>query len=94
MKKDMTLYTSSPVQNLLNAVVVQAAEDHRSAFMKLLRKPDSRHAQKLKKETEAFFLSYEFKAYTRLSGSYLQRKLREEEEETARKIKKTGGEAA
>ncbi len=70
MKKDMTLYTASPVQNLLNAVVLQAAEDYRSAFMKLLQAPDDRHTRKLKKETEAFFLSPEIGKTVSLSKRY------------------------
>ena len=80
--------TVTPEQDLLNIVVVQAAQDHRRAFMKLFRDPDNRHAKKEKEETERFFLSEEFEIYTRVAGSYLLRKLREEEEEIVRKHKK------
>ena len=76
--------TVTPEQDLLNAVVVQAAQDHRSAFMKLYRDPDDRQARKEKEETESFFLSEKFEVYTRVAGSYLLRKLREEEEEIVR----------
>ena len=84
--KELTRCTNTPEQDLLNAIVQQAAEEHRAAFVKLLRKPDDVRAKRLQKEAESFFLSEDFEIFTKVAGSYLLRKLREEEEEVAAKL--------
>ena len=84
--KELTRCTNTPEQDLLNAIVQQAAEEHRAAFVKLLRKPDDVRAKRLQKEAESFFLSEDFEIFTKVAGSYLLRKLREEEEKIAAKL--------
>ncbi len=84
--KELARCTNTPEQDLLNAIVQQAAEEHRAAFVKLLRKPDDVRAKRLQKEAESFFLSEDFEIFTKVAGSYLLRKLREEEEEIVRNL--------
>ena len=74
-------FNKGPVQDLLNAVVVQAAEDYREYSAKLLVHPDDRGAAEGKEEVESFFLSEDFMIYTTLAGSYLLRKHEEEQKE-------------
>ena len=74
-------FHKGPVQDLLNAVVVQAAEDYREYSAKLLVHPDDQEAAEGKEEVESFFLSEDFCFYTKVQGSYLLRKLEEEQKE-------------
>ena len=69
---------------LLAAVVIQAAEDYREASMELMRKPKKKTAMCRLSEAESFFLSEEFSCFTKVAGSYILRKLREEIEELGR----------
>ena len=88
MKREF-VFSGDPVQDLLNAVVVQAAEDHREAFVERLEKPGSFTAKEMLEETEAFFLSEDFRLYTTANGRMILERLQEEEadvEETVRII--------
>ena len=78
-------YHKGPVQDLLNAVVVQAAEDYREYSAKLIVKPGSRQAAKDLEEVISFFLSEDFCFYTKVGGDYILKKL-EEEKRTAEKL--------
>ena len=76
--KDENRTSDNPVQNLLNAVVVRAAEDYREAKVKMMIKPESSSARKTAKECREFFLSPEFSAYTTVEGSFILEKLDQE----------------
>ena len=65
---------------LLNAVVIQAARDYRAACHTLRRKPESREAQQMKEDAEAFFLSEDFSAYSSVDGKQILKMLKEESE--------------
>ena len=71
-------YHKGPVQDLLNAVVVQAVEDYREYSAKLIVKPGSRQAAKDLEEVKSFFLSENFYFYTKVGGDYILKKLNEE----------------
>ena len=71
-------FHKGPVQDLLNAVVVQAANDYREYAAKLIVKPGSRQAATDLKEVKSFFLSADFCFYTSVSGGYILKKLEEE----------------
>ena len=76
--KENERFHKGPVQDLLNAVVVQAALDYRESAAKLIVKPGSRQAAKDLKEVKSFFLSADFCFYTSVSGEYILKKLEEE----------------
>ena len=78
-------YHKGPVQDLLNAVVVQATEDYREYSAKLIVKPGSRQAAKDLEEVKSFFLSEDFCFYTKVGGDYVLKKL-EEEKRTAENL--------
>ena len=71
-------YHKGPVQDLLNAVVVQAVEDYREYSAKLIVKPGSRQAAKDLEEVKSFFLSEDFCFYTKVGGDYILKKLDEQ----------------
>ena len=76
--KDEKRTSENPVQDLLNAVVVRAAEDYREAQVKYLMKSSNYHAGKTVKECRDFFLSPEFSAYTTVEGAFILAKLDKE----------------
>ena len=76
--KDENRYSDNPVQDLLHAVVVRAAEDYREANVKMIMKPSNYNARKTAKECRAFFLSPEFSAYTTVEGAFILEKLDKE----------------
>ncbi len=76
--KDENRYSDNPVQDLLHAVVVQAADDYREAKVKMMIKPESSSARKTAKECREFFLSPEFSAYTTVEGAFILEKLDQE----------------
>ena len=76
-------YNKGPVQDLLNAVVVQAAEDYREYSGRLLVNPEDREAAEGVEEVKSFFLSEDFCFYTRVEGSYILKKLEEEQRVSA-----------
>ena len=76
--KDENRTSDNPVQDLLNAVVVRAADDYREAKVKMMIKPESSSARKTAKECREFFLSPEFSAYTTVEGAFILEKLDQE----------------
>ena len=78
--KDENRYSDNPVQDLLHAVVVRAAEDYREAKVKMMMKPKSSASGKTAKECRDFFLSPEFSAYTTVEGAFILEKLDQEYE--------------
>ena len=78
--KDENRTSDNPVQDLLHAVVVRAAEDYREAKVKMMIKPKSAAAGKTAKECRDFFLSPEFSAYTTVEGAFILEKLDQEYE--------------
>jgi len=69
---------NNPYEELVNAIVLSAVKDYRSAKRKLLRCPDSEIAKRTMRECERFFRSGWFVELTRLDGNVLIRKLEEE----------------
>ena len=74
-------YRENPVQDLLNAVVVQAAEDYRDYCARLLKDPDDQEAKKEREAVRRFFLSEDFKVYTTVSGSHILSRLEDEQKD-------------
>ena len=66
------------IQDLLNAVVIQAAEDFRDYSVKLMLNPQSREWKKRKDNVIRFFLSNDFNAFTRVQGKYILTRLQKE----------------
>ena len=76
-------YREDPVQDLLNAVVVQAAVDYRDYCARLLKNPKDWSAKKEREAVRRFFLSEDFCCYTNVGGRYILNKLNEELNEFA-----------
>jgi hypothetical protein len=74
-------YFRGLMQDLLNAVVIQAAEDYREYSVKLLLSPEDEGAANEKEEVIAFFLSRDFNFYTTASGKNILTRLEAEETE-------------
>ena len=72
-------YYEHAIQDLLNAVVVQAAEDYREYSVRVMMKPTDLTAKKEIEAIRQFFLSPEFEVYTTAEGAFILRKLEEEE---------------
>ena len=68
------------MEDLMNAVVMQAVEDYREAYLKLMR-GENDQARKMLMKTEAFFQSEDFSCYTTVDGPRLLSRLRKEREE-------------
>lgn len=66
-------------EDLANAIVLQAVKDWRGAVRKLKKRPRYAPAKQRKEECEEFFRSAWFEALTDVDGSYILRKLRQEE---------------
>ena len=73
-------YYKDVVQDLLNAVVVQAADDYRGYSMKLIARPQHREAKEGMEEVTSFFLSPRFGWFTTVSGTYILKRLAEEQQ--------------
>ncbi len=67
-----------PYEELVNAVILLAVKDWRSAVRMLKRKPDNDLAWQTKRECARFFRSRWFGRLTRLDGSLLLEKLEKE----------------
>ena len=63
---------------LANAIIVQAANDYRSALQQLKRNPRYNDAIVIKQECESFFRSQWFQTLTKIDGITLLQKLQEE----------------
>ena len=66
------------IQDLLNAVVIQAAEDFRDISVKLLMDPENSDLKREKNKIIRFFLSKDFNAFTRVQGKYILTRLQKE----------------
>ena len=68
----------TPIEELANAVVLQAVEDYRGALRTLRKFPDKREAQKKKRSIEAFFYSHWCKVLTGVDMVTVSRTIRKE----------------
>ena len=66
------------IQDLLNAVVIQAAEDFRDISVKLLADPENSDLKRERNKIIRFFLSKDFNAFTRVQGKYILTRLQKE----------------
>ena len=66
------------LEELGNAVVLQAVRDYRAALQRLRKHPTDGYASKMKYDCEEFFQSQRFDLFTRIDGKWLMEKLREE----------------
>ena len=64
-------------ENLANAIIKLAADDYKSALIRLKRHPDSESAQRDVERQEKFFYSEWFEVLTDLDPSYLIRRMKE-----------------
>lgn len=64
-------------ENLANAIIKLAADDYKSALIRLKRNPESESAKQDAKRQEKFFYSEWFEVLTDLDPSYLIRKMKE-----------------
>ena len=67
------------LEEMANAIIIQAAEDWREAKRMLRTCPDNAEAISTVKETEAFFLSEFYTTLTTYNGKTLLKRLKEEE---------------
>ncbi len=74
------------MEDLMNAVVMQAVEDYREAYLKLMR-GENDQARKMLMKTEAFFQSEDFSCYTTVDGPRLLSRLKKEREEVEAMIR-------
>lgn len=68
-----------PYEKLVNAIVIQAAKDYRTALRKLKRNPRNQLAKAEADSIERFFRSDWYKSLTEVDGEMVLQKLREEE---------------
>ena len=73
-------YEKNAAQDLLNAVVVQAAVDYREYSVRMMVNPDDWYAGKELEEVKSFFLSPRFGWYTTVSGQFILRELAAEQQ--------------
>lgn len=66
------------VQDLANAIVVQAAEDYREALVQLKYLPNDWRAKSKVQEIERFFRSAWYRLLTKVDAETLMRRLRAE----------------
>ncbi|MBQ7558274.1 MAG: hypothetical protein IJT00_09455 [Lachnospiraceae bacterium] len=64
-------------ENLANAIIKLAADDYKSALIRLKRHPDSESAKRDVERQEKFFYSEWFEVLTDLDPSYLIRRMKE-----------------
>ena len=84
----MSKYKQFPdrnIEDLLNAVVVRAAEDYREAYVTLMKR-DSSRARAMLKETEEFFRSDGFRFFTEADGPKILSMLEQERQECEKLI--------
>ena len=81
MKRPDDTGSLRPVQQLANAIIVQAAEDYRESLRKLKINPKHRASLRMKHDCESFFRSDWFLMMTNVDATYLIRKLKEEANE-------------
>ena len=66
-------------EDLANAIIVQATKDWRQAVRTLKKHPRYQPALQMREECERFFLGEWFQALTKVDGSMILRKLKQEE---------------
>ena len=66
------------LQNLANAVIIQATKDYRKALKDIRKNPKDRSAMNTAMECEDFFEGDWITALTKIDGSWLKEKLRKE----------------
>jgi hypothetical protein len=64
-------------ENLANAIIKLAADDYKSALIRLKRHPESESTKADVKRQEKFFYSEWYEVLTDLDASYLIRKMKE-----------------
>lgn len=64
-------------ENLANAIIKLAADDYKSALIRLKRHPESESAIRDVERQEKFFYSEWYEVLTDLDASYLIRKIKE-----------------
>ena len=74
------------MQELFNAVVVQAADDYRVATITLMEKPDDKAALAMLEDCRSFFLSDDICFYTSVPGAVILHRLEMEQEENRKKV--------
>ena len=74
------------MQELFNAVVVQAAVDYRRASIRLMKKPDDKAALAMLEDCRSFFLSDDICFYTSVPGAVILHRLEMEQEENRKKV--------
>lgn len=76
------------LENLANAVVLQAVQDYKNTYKKHLENPFDAEYRNRVEEQRKFFLSGRFAAFTTVSGEYVLESIeRECKEGQARQIK-------
>ena len=69
--------TGDPYENLVNAVIAQAAEDYRRLLKRAKKNPANREALDETLQVERFFRSGWYQRLTNVDGEFLIRKLQE-----------------
>lgn len=69
---------SDPYENLVNAIIKQAARDYMTALRKLKKNPRNKAAMTEAMDLERFFHSGWYGCLTAVDGDYLIERLREE----------------
>ena len=70
--------STSPHEELANAVVLQAVKDYRRAVKDIKKAKRNSSAQNMKDECERFFNSKTFNIYTKLDGKMVLKQLESE----------------
>ena len=79
MKRADDYSNLEPEQRLANAIIIQAAEDYRTALRCLRINPDHKPSLEMLQECERFFRSEWYQMLTTVDGEMIMRKIREEE---------------
>lgn len=69
---------NTSVENLANAIVLQAVKDYRDALNKLQKYPRNADARAMKNDCEKFFRSSWYQTLTSVDGEMLMQKLKAE----------------
>jgi len=69
----------NPYENLVNAIIVQAADDYRAAIRSLKKCPYDYYSKDMLREIERFFRSAWYAKLTTVDGELILEGLREEE---------------
>lgn len=72
------MMTPNGIENLSNAIILQAVRDYRKALKILKRHPRHKEAKGMVKDCEDFFESKWFSMLTNIDGKVLMEKLKQE----------------